>query len=144
MDRLERDRSAEEAPEELAGGNGEGDRSDGTLVPLLTFLVPIVAWLVSLAGSYAVQDFTCSAASSVGHPQPVAGLTVVLIALNAAMLAVCVISAAVGAVLLRRGRASSGFRLRVFLLVVGFASSLFFAFGVVLIGANPLIYGACQ
>lgn len=138
------DRSTGERPEELAGGNGEGDRSAHTLVPLLTFIVPIGAWLVSLAGSYAVQDFTCSAASSVGHPQPVAGLTVVLIALNAAMLALCIGSAVIGGVLLRRDGTSSGFRLRVFLLVVGFASSLFFAFGVVLIGANPLIYGACQ
>jgi heme/copper-type cytochrome/quinol oxidase subunit 3 len=113
-------------------------------VAITALVTPLVAWAVSLAGSYLVQDFICSAARSADRPSPGATVDAILIALNAAMLALCVAAGALAAWSAVRARRRDRPPLVLFLAVAGMLGAVLFAYGVVLIGTNPLIYGGCQ
>lgn len=114
---------------------------------LAAFLAPIMAWLISLAASYVIQDFTCSAYTSAGRIPPGAAVFWLVVTLNAVMLVVCIAAVITGIALLARGNrksvreedASRGGFLGVSAIVAG----LFFGYGVALIGAAPLLFGGC-
>lgn len=55
-------------------------------------LTPPAAWLASLAGSYAIDDFACTAAQSAGAVPPGAGVLTAVIVLNAVLLAATVLA----------------------------------------------------
>jgi hypothetical protein len=121
-----------------------GDRLDprrGRLV-LLVFAAPVAAWIASLAVSYLVQDFTCSAAASTGAPPPGAGLEVLLLALNAVLLLVALAAGGLALVLALRAPDEDTAGLR-FLGGTAATLALLFAFGIVLIGVTPLMFETC-
>jgi hypothetical protein len=112
-------------------------------VGVAAMLVPPVAWALSLGLSYAVQDFTCSAAASASDPDPAASLRAVLLALNGVLLVATLVAGAGGLAAGRRSRRGKDSGLVAFLGYVGAGLALVFAFGIVLIAANPLVLEVC-
>lgn len=113
------------------------------LVGVLAVLVPPAAWLLSLGGSYAVEDFTCSAFTSAGAATPDEVLRIVLTVLNAVLLAVTLLAGAMGFLLARRSPRLRGSRVLFFLGSVGALLALIFAYSIVLIGLHSLVLEVC-
>jgi hypothetical protein len=116
----------------------------GTRRGVLAVLAPIVAWAISLAGSYVLQDFVCSAVGSAGRAAPGSGLTLTLVVLNVAMLLVCIAAGVLAVVAGRAAGKEAGAGLARFLALFGVLSAFMFGYGVVLIAVTPLLYGPCQ
>lgn len=108
----------------------------------LPLLIPPVAWIASLGLSWLVQDFTCTAAVTTGTPVSATALFVTLMVLNGVLLLITLGSGLASVRQLRSGRCA-GEGLSTFLGGVGLLLALLFAFGIVLIGASPLILEIC-
>lgn len=105
---------------------------------LIATIVPPVAWLVSLAASYVLQDFACSAYASAGAAAPDGSILVGLLAGNAVLLLVTVVAGVLGTLEYRREEGVRGF-----LGLIGLGSSVVFGLGIVLIAVNPLVLEVC-
>lgn len=117
---------------------GRTQRRDAALA-VASVLVPILAWLASLALSYAVADFTCRAVTSAGNPGPKGVVVPVVTVANAVLLLLTVAAGVVGLWVARRGeRPPLGFLGR-----IGAVTAGAFAFGIVLIAVNPLVLEVC-
>lgn len=114
----------------------------GTWRAALPILVPPVAWIASLGLSWAVQDFTCTAAFTTGTPVPDTALFTVLMVMNLVLLLVIVAYGLVSVRDLRRGVRERA-PLVSFLGLTGIALAVMFGFGVVMIGATPLVFEIC-
>lgn len=120
----------------------------GTRIPraraiaaIAAFVVPPLAWLISLALSYVLQDFTCTAAASAAAVPPEDMLRIALLILNGGLLIVTVVSGVLSVVLARRDDDERNTVM--FLAWTGAASAALFGFGIVLIGIHPLMFGMC-
>ena len=109
---------------------------------VLPLLVPPVAWVTSLGMSWAVQDFTCTASLTAGAPAPGTALLITLLAMNATLLLVTAASGVLSVRMQARGR-RAGSSLTGFMGATGTILALFFGFGIVLIGATPLLLEVC-
>jgi len=98
-------------------------------------------WLISLALSYVLQDFTCAAAASAAAVPPETMLRAALLTLNGGLLIVTVLSGVLSVMLARRE--DDDRNTVTFLGWTGAASAALFGFGIVLIGIHPLIFGMC-
>lgn len=112
------------------------------LVSVLLFLVPPVAWVLSLGLSYLVEDFACSAAASAGAAAPITAIRTTILVLNVLLLLATAI-AGILAVRLRRGRSVGHPTVR-FLGWGTIASALVFGYGIVLIIVSALLLGTCS
>ena len=110
----------------------------GTLLAVASVVVPPLAWLSSLAASYVVQDFVCSAFESAARPGPDGTLLVLILVGNALLLVLTVLAGWAGWVRWRRG--ARGER---FLGLVGLGTMPFFALGIILIALPPLFLEVC-
>lgn len=121
------------------------DRSSRRLTALATasFLVPPAAWLLSLGGSYVLEDFTCTAVASAGRTPPEWGLWALLLALNAVLLLITLLAGITGWGALRRAGRTARPNLVRFLGGVGAVLSLVMAYGIVLIGTQLLFLEVC-
>lgn len=112
------------------------------VLAVVLFLVPPVAWVLSLGLSYLVDDFVCSAAWSVGAEAPATGVRLIVVVLNLVLLAVT----AVAGVLAFRGRRRSGRAAHVmsFLSWTTVGSAALFGYGIVLIAASAFVLRTCS
>lgn len=108
----------------------------------MPLLVPPVAWTASLGLSWLVQDFTCTAAITAGAPVPGTALLATLLAINTVLLVVTAGSGVVSVRDYRAVRDAQASLLR-FLALTGAILAVFFAYGIVLIGAMPLVMEVC-
>ena len=106
-------------------------------------LVPLVTWSISLLFSYLIQDFACAAAQSAGQPVPATGLRVLLIVMNAVLLAVTIGSGALAGSSLRRPARPELNTVDRFLAVSAVAFAALVCFSIVMIGVNPLVLEVC-
>lgn len=111
----------------------------GTALPLL---VPPFVWIASLGLSWAVQDFTCTAAITAGAPVPATALLTTLLVMNAVLFAIAVISALYSVRIFRQGRRDGSALLR-FVGVTGVLLAAYFGLGIVAIGSTPLVLEIC-
>lgn len=109
-----------------------------TVRGVTVLVVPLLAWITSLAASYVLQDFTCTAYSTAGHEPPEQALLIVITAVNVVLLAITI---ACGVLAWRETRAHTG--VRHFLGYIGVALAAFMAWGIILIAVNPFILGVC-
>ncbi|GAB2943877.1 hypothetical protein GCM10027280_35690 [Micromonospora polyrhachis] len=128
----------------MSGGSTRALDRDAqrTRLAVAALLVPPVAWALSLALSYAIQDFTCSAYGSVAEPPPEGAIFAVLTVLNAVLFLVTVLAGIAGFVVARRigrGRRSP----LVFLGYVGAGLAVVFGFGIVLIAWPQFVVEVC-
>ncbi|GAB3553474.1 hypothetical protein GCM10027404_26000 [Arthrobacter tumbae] len=112
-------------------------------VATVAALTPPVVWLLSLGLSYAIEDFVCTAAASAGAPAPTETVRVLIIVLNIVLLLVTVAAGLAGFVAARRVPASNGSGAATFLGYTGALLAIMFAFGIILIGINPLVLEVC-
>jgi hypothetical protein len=107
-------------------------------------IVPAVAWAAALGLSYAVQDFACTAFTSVGQSPPSALIGTIVVVLDAILLAVCV---AAGLVAWRCARSARhggpGAPLLGFLGHLGVLLATVFGASIVLIAVNPFVLEVC-
>lgn len=126
------------APARRTGDDDSGRAGRATTLAVLSVLLPPAAWLVSLAASYVLQDFTCSAFANAGRPGPGDTLLVLLLVGNALLLALTVLAGIVGWRQWRSGRSTVRF-----LGLVGAGLSVFFGLGILMIGLPPLFLEVC-
>lgn len=110
----------------------------GTLIAVASVVVPPLAWLGSLAASYTVQDFTCSAFASAARPGPDGTVLVLLLVGNALLLVLTALTGWGGWTRWQKG--SRGER---FLGLVGAGMTPVFLLGIVLIALPPLFLEVC-
>jgi hypothetical protein len=136
---------ARRTAEDQVNRGAEARRVDirGAWTGVLSVLVPPAAWLLSLGGSYAVEDFTCAAFSSAGAMSPDQALRIVLTVLNAVLFAVTLVAGIMGFLLARRSPRLRGGWVLLFLGSVGALLALIFAYSIVLIGLHPLVLEVC-
>lgn len=111
-------------------------------IGVLAFLLPSITWLLSLAASYVVEDFTCTAAASAAAPPPRDALLAILIAANVLLLLLTLAAGGVGLRLLRRHPDDEA-RITSFLGWSIIAFSLVYAYSILLIGVHPLLLEVC-
>lgn len=111
-------------------------------VAIVSALAPPVAWLLSLGLSYAIEDFVCTAAASAGAPPPTETVRVLIVVLNIVLLLVTVVAGLAGFAAARRAP-SHGSGAALFLGYTGALLAIMFAFGIILIGINPLVLEVC-
>lgn len=114
------------------------DVSRGTVLAVLSVVIPPLAWLGSLGGSYLVQDFVCSAYESAARPGPDGTVLVLILVGNALLLVLTLLAGWAGWVRWRRG--ARGER---FLGLIGLGTMPFFALGIILIALPPLFLEVC-
>lgn len=102
------------------------------------------AWSISLLFSYVIQDFTCAAVASAGHPTPDSTLRAILFILNGALLAITIAAGVLGWSWLRRYSRQEWSAVDRFLAVLAVSFAPLFAFGIVLIAINPLVLEVCR
>lgn len=110
----------------------------GTALALASVVVPPLAWIMSLAASYVIQDFTCTNFASAGRPGPDGPVLWLILGLNAVLLILAVLAGAAG---WRQWR--TGHRTVRYLGLVGAGASLLFVLGIVLIAMPPLFLEVC-
>ncbi|MFW2514588.1 hypothetical protein ACNI3K_12515 [Demequina sp. SO4-13] len=117
--------------------------SRGTGVALVALaLVPPAAWLASLAGSYAIDDFACTAARSAGATAPSSGVLTAVLILNAALLVLTILA---GFVAFRIGRRRRDQHPAIgFLGISTLASAVVFGGGIVFIALTGIALGGCS
>jgi TRAP-type mannitol/chloroaromatic compound transport system permease small subunit len=118
-------------------------RRSGRVLGLIALLTPPVAWLISLAVSYAIEDFACAAAATADGAAPETAVRTVVLGLNAVLLVVTGLAVAAGVRAARTGSGEEEERVQVFLGTTGAALGTLFAFGIVLIAWNPLVLEVC-
>lgn len=106
-------------------------------------LIPPAAWLLSLGLSYVIDDFVCTAAASAGAPAPSSSVRILIIVLNIVLLLVTLAAGLAGFSVARRAPSANGSGSARFLGYTGALLALMFAFGIVLIGVNPLVLEVC-
>lgn len=111
-------------------------------VATVAALAPPVAWLLSLGLSYVIEDFVCTAAASAGAPAPTETVRVLIVVLNIVLLLVTVAAGLAGFAAARRAP-SNGSGAALFLGYTGALLAMMFAFGIILIGINPLVLEVC-
>jgi hypothetical protein len=114
-----------------------------TALAVASVLVPPAAWLLSLSGSYVLEDFVCTAVASAGRTPPEWGLWVLLIVLNTVLLLITLLAGITGWGALRRARRAARPALVRFLGGVGAVLSLVMAYGIVLIATQLLFLEVC-
>ena len=110
----------------------------GTLLAVASVVVPPLAWLSSLAASYVVQDFVCSAFESAARPGPDGTVRVLITIINVLLLVLTVLTGWAGWTRWRHG--SGGER---FLGLVGAGMTPVFVLGIVLIALPPFLLEVC-
>lgn len=101
-------------------------------------VLPPLAWLTSLALSYLVQDFTCSAYESAARPGPDGTVLTWLLVVNGVLLLLTLLASWGGWVRYRDGEGADRF-----LGAVGVGAGLLFALGIVWIAVPPLFLEVC-
>ncbi|RLV56275.1 hypothetical protein D9V41_07555 [Aeromicrobium phragmitis] len=113
------------------------------LLGTVAFLLPSVTWLLSLSGSYVVEDFACTAAASADAPPSTAALRAILIGSNVVLMAVTLLAGIAGWWLLRKARSSDTDAMYAFFGWTVLAFAILYAFSIVLIGIHPLLLEVC-
>lgn len=114
----------------------------GTWHATALLVVPPLVWIGSLAMSWLIQDFTCTAARTAGAAVPGNTLFWVLIVLNVVMLAIIVACGLDSLRTLRQARRTEA-PLMSFVGYAGVGLAALFGFGVTLIGITPLLFDIC-
>jgi hypothetical protein len=122
-----------------AGPSRRSTRLAGT-----AFVVPSVAWVLSLGVSYALEDYSCSAAGSAGADAPRQGVFLLLMGLNVVLLLVCVGAGVIGVRAARQHRDRGPAAPVRFLGWTGAVMGLYFGLSIVLIGLAPLFLEVCS
>lgn len=125
--------SASEKNDEITG------RHVPSAVLAVVVLLPQVLWVVSLAGTYVTQDFSCSALDQAGAESPGTTLATALIVANAVLLGFV---AATGFYATRLARSATDRSAR-FLTWLAVALSVAFGFGIVMIAAPMFFLEIC-
>ncbi|MDO5629054.1 MAG: hypothetical protein Q4G43_12095 [Mobilicoccus sp.] len=100
--------------------------------------VPPIAWITSLAASFVLQHFICSAYSSAGRVPPQEALLVGITVVNVALLAITIACGVIG---WRESRRAEN--VRRFLGYVTIGSAAILGWGIVLIAVNPFALEVC-
>lgn len=108
------------------------------VLAVLAVVVPPLAWLVSLAGSYVGQDFTCSAFASAARPGPGGAVLTFILVVNTLLLLLTLLAGWVGWTRWQRGEGAERF-----LGLVAILSVPFFALGIVLIALPSIFLEVC-
>lgn len=110
-------------------------------IATISALASSVLWLLSLAVSYAIEDFVCTATASAAVPQPSETLRILLVALNAVLLLLTLLAGVLGFLAATR---AEGLGVATFLGYTGAVLAVMYAYSIVLIGIQPLLLEACS
>lgn len=113
-------------------------------IATISALASSVLWMLSLAVSYAIEDFVCTATASAAVPQPSETLRILLVALNAVLLLLTLLAGVLGFLAARAATRAEGLGVVTFLGYTGAVLAVMYAYSIVLIGIQPLLLEACS